>query len=73
MLERYDVRAWVLEHNKRIGADTPVILDGISMGGATVAYAAGLELPKNVCAVMDDCGYSNPKAQIQPLSVRKAW
>ena len=65
VLERYDVRAWVLEHNKRIGADTPVILDGISMGGATVAYAAGLELPKNVCAVMDDCGYSNPKAQIQ--------
>ena len=64
VLERYDVLAWTEEHNRRIGADMPVILDGISMGGATVAYAADLDLPQNVVGIIDDCGYSCPKEQI---------
>lgn len=64
VLERYDALAWIEEHNKRIGKDTPVLLDGISMGGATVVYAAGLELPENVVGLMDDCGYASPKDQI---------
>lgn len=64
VLERYDVLAWTEEHNRRMGADMPVILDGISMGGATVAYAADLDLPANVAGLMDDCGYVSPKEQI---------
>ena len=65
VLERYDVLGWINEHNRRFGEDVPIILDGISMGGATVAYAAGLELPSNVKGIIDDCGFSYPKAQIQ--------
>ncbi len=64
VLERYDVLCWIEEHNRRVGADTPVILDGISMGGATVAYAAGEALPDNVRGIIDDCGYSYPEEQI---------
>ena len=65
VLERFDVLSWIDEHNRRIGKDVPIILDGISMGGATVAYAAELELPENVCGIIDDCGYSYPKDQIR--------
>ncbi len=64
VLERYDVLAWVNEHNRRLGEDMPVILDGISMGGATVAYAADVGLPSNVRGIIDDCGYAHPKDQI---------
>ncbi len=64
VLERFDVLAWVEEHNKRLGENMPVILDGISMGGATVAFSADLDLPKNVVGIIDDCGYSSPKEQI---------
>lgn len=64
VLERFDVLSWVDEHNRRVGADVPVILDGISMGGATVAYAASEPLAENVCGIMDDCGYTYPKDQI---------
>ena len=64
VLERFDALSWISEHNRRLGIDMPVILDGISMGGATVAYAGGLELPSNVVGIMDDCGYASPKEQI---------
>ena len=64
VLERFDVLSWVEEHNARVGEGTPVIIDGISMGGATVAYAADLDLPANVVGLIDDCGYACPKGQI---------
>lgn len=64
VLERRDVMSWIEEHNRRVGPSTPVVLDGISMGGATVAYAADLALPDNVVGIMDDCGYSSPREQI---------
>ena len=64
VLERMDVLSWTAEHNKRVGNDTPIILDGISMGGATVAFASSLDLPKNVVGIVDDCGYSSAKLQI---------
>ena len=64
VLERFDVLSWTKEHNARIGEGTPIVLDGISMGGATVAYAADLDLPRNVVGIIDDCGYAYPKKQI---------
>ncbi len=67
VFESRDALSWTEEHNRRLGADVPVILDGISMGGATVSYAAGLELPQNVRGVIDDCGYTSPKEQIQSV------
>lgn len=39
-----------------------IVLHGSSMGGATVLMTAGHELPRNVKAVIDDCGYSSVRA-----------
>ena len=37
-----------------------IVLLGISMGGATVLMTSGVEnLPENVVAIIDDCGYTN--------------
>ncbi len=65
ILERYDLLCWVREHNLRIGEDTPIILDGISMGGATVIFSTELDMPSNVAGMIDDCGYYSAKEQIQ--------
>jgi len=64
VLERYDLLSWAEEHNRRIGKDTPLILDGISMGGATVAFSTSLKFPENVRGMIDDCGYFSAKEQI---------
>ena len=64
VVERYDLLSWAEEHNKRIGTDTPIILDGISMGGATVIFSTSLEFPENVRGMIDDCGYYSAKDQI---------
>ena len=46
------------------GADVQtdrVVLDGISMDGATVLMAAGLDLPPNVVGVIADCPFTSPR------------
>ena len=59
--ERYDVLSWVDFANSRFGADMPVFLFGISMGGGTVLMASGLELPDNVRGIVADCPFNSPK------------
>ncbi|MBQ7670965.1 MAG: alpha/beta hydrolase [Clostridia bacterium] len=57
--ERFDVLSWCrLIEEKFPGV--PVILDGISMGGATVLMASGLELPGNVKGIIADCAFTSP-------------
>ena len=61
LLERYDVADWcayLQEHFPGV----PVVLDGVSMGGATVMLASAEKLPPNVQGVIADCGYSSPAA-----------
>ena len=58
--ERYDCVDWIEELNCRYGAETPIFLDGISMGAATVLAATDLSLPANVRGVIADCGYTSP-------------
>lgn len=41
--------------------DAGIILYGASMGGATVMMASGEELPANVKAIVEDCGYTSVK------------
>ena len=56
-LESRDVLDWAT----KISADNPdakIILHGVSMGAATVLMTAALE-PKNLCAVVEDCGYTS--------------
>ena len=68
VLERYDVRSWCLWLLERFGEQHPVVLDGISMGGATVLMSAGLELPENVKGILADCPYTTPKAIIRKVA-----
>lgn len=65
--ERYDCLDWVNYAVERFGADTKIMLYGISMGAATVLMASGLELPKNVVGIVADCGYSSPSAIIKQV------
>ena len=77
--ERYDVLSWVQYATNRFGADTPIYLFGISLGGGTVLMASGLDLPKNVRGICADCPFNSPKEIICHvcehigLSVKWAW
>lgn len=57
--ERHDLLKWVEYAIARFGKGTDIYLYGVSMGGATVLMASGLELPKNVKAIIADCPYAN--------------
>lgn len=59
--ERRDAFCWVKYANNRFGDTCPIILTGISMGGATVLMASDLDLPENVVGIIADCPYSSPK------------
>ncbi|MBQ7775651.1 MAG: alpha/beta hydrolase [Lachnospiraceae bacterium] len=65
--ERLDCLQWIRYANERFGAETPIILMGISMGASTVLMAAGEELPPNVRCVVADCPFSSPKEIIQTV------
>ncbi len=67
--ERYDVVSWC-EYVEKCCPGIPVVLDGVSMGAATVMMAAGLVLPDNVKALICDCGYTSP-ADICRICMRK--
>ena len=41
--------------------ETPIYLDGISMGCSSVLMACSRPLPKQVVGVIADCGYTSPK------------
>ena len=56
--ERYDILLWCRFLEKEFPG-MPVILDGVSMGAATVMGAASLELPENVRGIIADCGYTS--------------
>lgn len=56
--EKYDVRDWAKLLSEKY-PDMPILLDGVSMGAATVLLASGLELPENVKGVIADCGYTS--------------
>lgn len=66
--ERWDADSWVRYAVERFGADTEIILYGISMGAAAVLMAAGLDLPENVKGIIADCPYSSPKDIIRKVA-----
>ena len=66
--ERWDADSWVRYAVERFGADTEIILYGVSMGAATVLMAAGLDLPENVKWIIADCPYSSPKDIIRKVA-----
>lgn len=56
--DRLDVVDWIIyvvsEH-----PDCKIVLHGVSMGAATTMMTLGEELPENVKAAIEDCGYTN--------------
>lgn len=70
ILERYDTVDWCRYLEKRFPG-VPVLLDGVSMGGATVMLAAGEDLPDTVRGIIADCGYTSPAAICK--KVLKQW
>lgn len=60
--DRLDVLDW-LEMLNRDYAPRNIVLYGVSMGGATVMMAAGEELPENVRAIVEDCGYTSVREE----------
>ena len=59
VLEREDVLAWIAYANNRFG-QIPNLLNGVSMGAATVLMVSGMELPANVKGIIADCPYDAP-------------
>lgn len=61
-LDRYDALGWIDWVIEKYGPDVQILLHGISMGGATVLMAGGLELPPQVRGIISDCAFTSPKA-----------
>lgn len=60
-LDRKDALGWIDWVLKKCGTDVDIFLHGVSMGGATVLMAGGLELPPQVKGIISDCGFTSPK------------
>lgn len=64
--EYEDCLLWLQRLIDKYGDDIQIILQGISMGCATVTMMAGSPtLPKNVKFIVADCGYTTAKAQFE--------
>lgn len=59
--ERFDIVRWA-EYCKKRWPELPVIMDGVSMGAATVVMGCSVGYPDNVRAIIADCGYTTPGA-----------
>ena len=59
--ERYDCADWADFISEKSGKDSPIVLDGISMGAATVLASVSAGLPENVKCIIADCGFTSPK------------
>ncbi len=60
-LDRVDACAWIDWAIQTHGEEVKILLHGTSMGGATVLMASGLNLPKQVKAIISDCAFTSPK------------
>lgn len=56
--DRLDVLRWIDYVNEK-HPGCQIVLFGVSMGGGCVMMTAGEELPDNVAAIIEDCGYSS--------------
>lgn len=62
--ERKDYLQWIDKLIDKNGTKAQITLYGISMGGATVMMTSGEQLPKNVKAIVEDCGYSTVNEEL---------
>ncbi len=57
--ERKDYLQWIDYILNRQGEDSNIVLHGVSMGASTVLMTSGEKLPKQVKAIIADCGYTS--------------
>lgn len=69
--ERFDVCDWTLYLADRFGPEHRIVLDGISMGSASVLMSLATPLPDNVKGVIADCGFTSPYDQFAHVLQRK--
>lgn len=65
--ERLDAVEWTKVISNHFGKNVPIILTGISMGGATVTLASCLDLPSNVIGALADCPFHSAQDIIQKV------
>ena len=65
ILERYDCQQWAFYMDAKTGGRVPLVLEGVSMGAATVMMAAELPMPKSVRGIVADCGYNSAWAEVR--------
>jgi fermentation-respiration switch protein FrsA (DUF1100 family) len=62
--ERRDYISWIQWAISHIGINVQIALHGISMGAATVMMVSGEELPGQVKAIVEDCGYTTVRDEL---------
>jgi len=63
--ERVDYLGWIRQMIAQDGPQAQIVLHGISMGGATVMMTSGEDLPPHVKAIVEDCGYTSVRAELE--------
>ena len=58
-LDRHDIIGWIRGTVLEKDPGAQVVLHGVSMGAATVMMTTGEQLPENVRAAVEDCGYTD--------------
>ena len=58
-LERYDIVKWTNLVAEK-WPNLPIVVDGVSMGAATVMMGSGIGYPDQVKVAIADCGYTSP-------------
>ena len=66
-LDQIDYQHWIHDVIKHCGKNARILLFGVSMGGAIVSMLSGDHLPKQVKAIIDDCGYSSVQDELDYL------
>lgn len=64
--DHFDLLKWI-DYLVSIHPDCKIALFGLSMGASTVMTVSGEKLPKNVKAIIEDCGFTSYENQMKHL------
>lgn len=66
--ESRDVISWLDYILETYGKDKEIFIIGLSMGAATVKFAARFPMPDNVKGIIADCGFNSPEKIIRKVA-----
>lgn len=67
VLDRHDVLKWV-EAAAKLVPGGKIFISGVSMGGATAMQCSCLALTPDVKGIIEDCGYTTVRAEVEYLA-----